>query len=193
MCSSPCRAVNGAKAYLKKVGADKVEITMMMVSLFAKSMPKYLDEWEKLTGIKVKTIEYGYTEIPAKIMADAVAKSGQYDIYNHQMYMLPDAADANAIIPLDDYAARGKPYFDDIPKTLRTEMYYKGKLYTFFTDGGRKYIGFTAVTTDGTGNASFTFATGPLAIGRAKALRAASTETAPQRASARSGNCPDGT
>ncbi len=108
---------------------------MMMVSLFAKSMPKYLDEWEKLTGIKVKTIEYGYTDIPSKIMADAVAKSGQYDIYNHQMYMLPDAADAEAIVPLDDYAARGKPYFDDIPKTLRTEMYYKGKLYTFFTDG----------------------------------------------------------
>ena len=69
------RAVNGAKAYMKKVGTDKIEITMMMVSLFAKSMPKYLDEWEKLTGIKVKTIEYGYTDIPSKIMADAVAKS----------------------------------------------------------------------------------------------------------------------
>ncbi|MGH7335466.1 MAG: ABC transporter substrate-binding protein, partial [Candidatus Rokuibacteriota bacterium] len=134
------RAVNGAKAYLKKAGVDKIELTMMMVSLFAKAQPKYLDEWEKLTGIKVKTIEYGYTEIPAKIMADAVARSGQYDIYNHQMYMLPDAADAGAIIPLDDYAARGKPYFDDIPKTLRTEMYYKGKLYTFFTDGDQTIL-----------------------------------------------------
>ena len=83
------RAVNGAKAYLKKIGVDKLEQTMMLVSLFAKAQPKYLEEWEKLTGIKIKTIEFGYTEIPAKIMADAVAKTGQYDIYNHQMYMLP--------------------------------------------------------------------------------------------------------
>jgi multiple sugar transport system substrate-binding protein len=134
------RAVNGAKAYLKKIGVERLEQTMMMVSLFAKAQPKYLDEWEKLTGIKIKTIEYGYTEIPAKIMADAVAKTGQYDIYNHQMYMLPDAVEAGAVIALDDYAARGKPFFDDIPKTLRSEMYYKGKLYTFFTDGDQTVL-----------------------------------------------------
>jgi multiple sugar transport system substrate-binding protein len=134
------RAVNGAKAYLKKIGVERLEQTMMLVSLFAKAQPKYLEEWEKLTGIKIKTIEYGYTEIPAKIMADAVAKSGPYDIYNHQMYMLPDAVEAGAIAPLDDYAARGKPFFDDIPKTLRTEMYYKGKLYTFFTDGDQTVL-----------------------------------------------------
>ena len=113
---------------------------MMMVSLFAKAQPKYLDEWEKLTGIKIKTIEYGYTEIPAKIMADAVAKTGQYDIYNHQMYMLPDAVEAGAVVALDDWAARGKPYFEDIAKTLRAEMYYKGKLYTFFTDGDQTIL-----------------------------------------------------
>jgi multiple sugar transport system substrate-binding protein len=134
------RAVNGAKAYLKKIGVERLEQTMMLVSLFAKAQPKYLEEWEKLTGIKTKTIEYGYTEIPAKIMADAVARSGQYDIYNHQMYMLPDAVEAGAIASLDDYAARGKPFFDDIPKTLRTEMYYKGKLYTFFTDGDQTVL-----------------------------------------------------
>jgi multiple sugar transport system substrate-binding protein len=134
------RAVNGAKAYLKKIGVERLEQTMMMVSLFAKAQPKYLEEWEKLTGIKIKTIEYGYTEIPAKIMADAVAKTGQYDIYNHQMYMLPDAVEAGAIIPLDEFVARGKPFFDDIPKTLRTEMYYKGKLYTFFTDGDQTVL-----------------------------------------------------
>jgi len=134
------RAINGAKAYLKKIGVDKLEQTMMMVSLFAKAQPKYLDEWEKLTGIRIKTIEYGYTEIPAKIMADAIAKTGQYDIYNHQMYMLPDAVEAGAVLALDDFAARGKPYFEDIAKTLRSEMYYKGKLYTFFTDGDQTVL-----------------------------------------------------
>lgn len=134
------RAVNGAKGYLKKIGVQKLEQTMMLVSLFAKAQPKYLEEWEKLTGIKIKTIEYGYTEIPAKIMAEAVAKTGQYDIFNHQMYMLPDAVEAGVVIPLDQYATVGKPYFDDIPKTLRNEMYYRGKLYTFFTDGDQTVL-----------------------------------------------------
>ncbi|MBI4608048.1 MAG: extracellular solute-binding protein [Candidatus Rokubacteria bacterium] len=134
------RAVNGAKAYLKKIGVDRLEQTMMLVSLFAKAQPKYLEEWEKLTGIKIKTIEYGYTDIPSKIMADAVAKTGQYDIYNHQMYMVPDAAEAGVIAPLDDYAARGKPSFDDIPKTLRNEQYYRGKLYATFNDGDQTVL-----------------------------------------------------
>src|SRR2546422_495695 len=88
------RGVNGARAYLKKIGASRLEQTMMLVSLFAKAQPKYLDEWERLTSIRIRTVEYGYTEIPAKIMAEAVAKTGEDDIFNHQMYMLPDAAEA---------------------------------------------------------------------------------------------------
>jgi multiple sugar transport system substrate-binding protein len=134
------RAVNGAKAYLKKIGADHLEQTMMLVSLFSKAQPKYLEEWDKLTGIKIKVVEYGYTDIPSKIMADAVAKTGQYDIYNHQMYMVPDAAEAGVIAPLDEYAARGKPSFDDIPTTLRNEQYYRGKLYATFLDGDQTVL-----------------------------------------------------
>ena len=134
------RAVNGARAYLKKIGASRLEQTMMLVSLFAKAQPKYLDEWERLTSIRIRTVEYGYTEIPAKIMAEAVAKTGEYDIFNHQMYMLPDAAEAGVVIPLDEYATRGKPSFDDIPKTLRNEMSYTGKLYSFFTDGDQTIL-----------------------------------------------------
>lgn len=134
------RAVQGAKAYLKKIGVDRLEQTMMLTSLFAKAQPKYLQEWEQLTGIKIKTVEFGYTEIPAKIMADAVAKSGQYDMYNHQMYMVPDAVEAGVVAALDDWAKVGRPYFDDIPKTLRNEMYYRGKLYAFFTDGDQSIL-----------------------------------------------------
>ncbi len=136
------RAVNGAKAYLKKIGAEKLELNMMLTSLFAKAQPKYLQEWEKLTGIKIKTagMEFGYTDIPAKIMAEAVAKTGQYDLFNHQMYMVPDAVESGVVIPLDQYIAMGKPVFDDIPKTLRNEMLYKGKTYAFFTDGDQTVL-----------------------------------------------------
>ena len=33
------RAVNGAKAYLKKIGAEKLELNMMLTSLVAKAQP----------------------------------------------------------------------------------------------------------------------------------------------------------
>src|SRR2546425_11836429 len=52
------RAVNGAKAYLKKLGGEKLGLTMIMVSLFAKAEPKDLDGWEKLTGNRLQTLEY---------------------------------------------------------------------------------------------------------------------------------------
>jgi len=48
------RAVNGAKAYLKKIGVDRLEQTMMMVSLFAKARKvrfttRSSSEWNVMT------------------------------------------------------------------------------------------------------------------------------------------------
>jgi multiple sugar transport system substrate-binding protein len=134
------RAVNGAKAYLAKHNLKDVEQTILLSSLYNNSFPDFSERWTKLTGIKIKIVPLGYTDIPAKIMAEAVAKTGQYDIFNHQMYMLPDAVEAGVVTPLDEYAARGKPFFDDIPRTLRNEMSYAGKLYTFFTDGDQTIL-----------------------------------------------------
>ena len=71
------RAVNGAKEYIKKHNLTNPTLTMLMISLFKNSMPTYAEQWEKLTGVKMQFIEYGYTDIPAKIMAEAVAKTGQ--------------------------------------------------------------------------------------------------------------------
>lgn len=129
------RAVNGAKEYIKKHGLTTPTQTMLMISLFKNSMPKYAEEWEKLTGVKMQFIEYGYTDIPAKIMAEAVAKTGQYDIFNQFPYVIPDAVGAGVLIPLDEYAAKGKPDFSGIEPALRAQQYYDGKLYFMLLDG----------------------------------------------------------
>ncbi len=129
------RAVNGAKEYIKKHGLTNPMQTMLMISLFKNSMPKYAEEWEKLTGVRMQFIEYGYTDIPAKIMAEAVAKTGQYDIFNQFPYVIPDAVGAGVLIPLDDYAAKGKPDFSGIEPALRAQQYYDGKLYFMLLDG----------------------------------------------------------
>jgi multiple sugar transport system substrate-binding protein len=129
------RAVNGAKEYIKKHRLTNPTQTMLMISLFKNAMPKYAEEWEKLTGVRLQFIEYGYTDIPAKIMAEAVAKTGQYDIFNQFPYVIPDAVGAGVLMPLDDYAAKGQPDFSGIEPALRAQQYYDGKLYFMLLDG----------------------------------------------------------
>ena len=92
-------------------------------------MPAYAKQWEELTGMKMNFVEYGYTDIPAKMMAEAVAKTGQYDIFNQFPYVVPDAAGAGVIIPLDEFAKRGQPDFSTIEPALRAQQTYNGKFY----------------------------------------------------------------
>ena len=129
------RAVNGAKAYIKKHGLKNPTQTMLLISLFKNAQPKYLRQWEKLTGVKMKTIQYGYTDIPAKIMAEAVAKTGQYDVINHFPYVIPDAVGAGVLQPLDAFMAKGKPDFSGIDPGLLAQQTYNGKHYWFILDG----------------------------------------------------------
>ena len=103
------RAINGAKSYIKKHNLKNPTQTMLLISLFKNSQPKYLRQWEKLTGIKIKTVQYGYTDIPSKIMAEAVAKTGQYDIpvvfhivYNQDSQNLPDSVIESQIDVLNE-------------------------------------------------------------------------------------------
>lgn len=80
------RAINGAKAYLQKHNLKDVEQTILLSSLYNNSFPDFSERWTKLTGIKIKIVPLGYTDIPAKIMAEAVAKTGQFDMFNDFPY-----------------------------------------------------------------------------------------------------------
>jgi ABC-type glycerol-3-phosphate transport system substrate-binding protein len=129
------RAINGAKEYVKKHKLQNPTLTMLMLSLFKHSIPKYAAQWEELTGIKMHFVEYGYTDSAAKIMAEAVAKTGQYDIFNQFPYVVPDAAGAGVLVSLDEFAVKGQPDFSGIEPALRAQQYYNGKLYFFLLDG----------------------------------------------------------
>ncbi|MFQ5894527.1 MAG: ABC transporter substrate-binding protein [Nitrospinota bacterium] len=129
------RAINGAKEYIKKHNLKDPTLTMLLISLFKNAQPKYARQWEELTGVKVKFIQYGYTDIPAKIMAEAVAKTGQYDVFNHFPYIVPDAAGAGVLMPLGEFTKKGKPDFSGIEPALRAQQWYRGKLYFFLLDG----------------------------------------------------------
>ena len=48
---------------------------------------------------------------------------------------MPDAAGAGVVVPLDEYAARGRPDFSGTAPGLRFQQYYQGKLYNMVLDG----------------------------------------------------------
>lgn len=129
------RALEAAKAYVKEHNLQDPKLSILLSSLYKNSFPDFARKWEELTGIKFEIIELGYTDIPAKIMQEAVAKTGVYDIFNDFPYTAPDAAGAGVVLPLDDYAAKGEPDFSGIAEGLRYQQYYNGKLYIFVLDG----------------------------------------------------------
>lgn len=129
------RAVAQARAYMKSKNIDKIEINMLLNSLYRNAIGEFSDRWEKLTNIKVVSTPLGYTDIPSKIMAEAVAKTGSFDIFNDFPYTMPDAVGAKVVIPLDKYAAQGKPDFSGVADGLKYQQYYNGKLYNIVLDG----------------------------------------------------------
>ena len=129
------RAVNLAKQFGKDNNIKNPKINMLLNSLFRNAMPDFVAEWKGLTGIDVRTEPLGYTDIPSKIMGEAVAKTGAFDMFNDFPYTQPDAAGAKVIRPLDDFAAKGKPDFSGIPGAFLAQQRYNGKLYSMVLDG----------------------------------------------------------
>lgn len=129
------RAINGAREYIKTHNLKAPSLTMLMMSLSKNSMPTFAKQWEELTGVKMKSVESSYTDIPAQIMAEAAARTGTYDLFNQFPYVVPDAASAGVIVPIDEYAARGQPDFSGMAPPLRAQQYYNSKLYFVLLDG----------------------------------------------------------
>src|SRR5436309_7723202 len=88
------RGVNGAREYIKKNNLKNPPLTMLMIARFKNALPALTKQWEELTGVKMKFVEANYADSAAKIMAEAVAKTGAYDIFNQFPSMIPDAAGA---------------------------------------------------------------------------------------------------
>ena len=95
------RAVAAAKEYVKAKNLKDPKLTILLSSLYNNSFPDFAKKWEELTGVKFEIVPLGYTDIPAKIMQEGVAKTGVYDIFNDFPYTAPDAAGAKV-----DHSAR---------------------------------------------------------------------------------------
>jgi hypothetical protein len=70
------RAVAGAKDYVKSNNLKEAKLTILLSSLYNNSFPDFARKWEELTGVRMEIVPLGYTDIPAKIMQEGVAKTG---------------------------------------------------------------------------------------------------------------------
>jgi len=129
------RAITGAKEYIKQYTLKNPSLTMLMMPFFRQAMPTFTKQWEELTGVKVKLVEQSAMDIPARIMAEAAAKTGEYDLLNAFPGVVPDAVSAGAILPMDEYAAKGQPDFSPLEAPLQAQQTYNGKLYFLLLDG----------------------------------------------------------
>lgn len=129
------RAVAAAKDYVKAKSLKDPKLTILLSSIYNNSFPDFARKWEALTGVKFEIVPLGYTDIPAKIMQEAVSKTGVYDLFNDFPYTMPDAAGAKVIIALDDYVKKYQPDFSGIADGLKFQQYYDGKIYVLVNDG----------------------------------------------------------
>lgn len=129
------RAIQGAKDYVKKKNLRDPQLTILLSALYNNSFPDFAKKWTELTGVKFNIVPLGYTDIPSKIMAEAVAKTGQFDIFNDFPYTAPDGVGAKVILPMDEFAKAGKPDFGGVAPGLAFQQYYQGKLVNLVLDG----------------------------------------------------------
>jgi multiple sugar transport system substrate-binding protein len=108
-----------ALAGLKKLIADKklksgTTFTVMIPGGSQTNVVPSFEQFEKLTGIKVKTIQVGdLGQIHTKAIQEATAKTGTPDGILHMANWNGDFADAGLIVPLDEWVQKYNPQMND--------------------------------------------------------------------------------
>lgn len=128
------RAINGAKAYMKAHGLKTLTLNVLINPLHSEAIRHVSPAFENATGIKLNVIAIGYTEIPTKMMAEAVAKTGAYDVIMHHADAIPDGAESGLLHPFDEWMKKYGPDMDGFLKFADMGK-YGGKVYGFEGDG----------------------------------------------------------
>lgn len=135
------RALAGIKA-LKDAGKlkDGETFTIMHHSGQRNNIVPALEEWNKLTGLNFVSAEIGAEpDIYTKSLHEAVARTGNFDIFLTFVNWIADMAEAGLIVDLTDYFARYDPEIDHgpnayVPPLDRFTTTYKGRRFAVGAD-----------------------------------------------------------
>ncbi len=125
------RAINGAKALKKDLNLN----ILIWGQYYPGKMKELAEEFKQKTGIGIGAIQdVGVFAIPARAMAEAMAKSSAFDIIHTSAAMIPTLANAGYIQPFNSFMERGGMIYRSVgPQTQQT--HYHGENYGFVTDG----------------------------------------------------------
>lgn len=111
------------------------EIKGMIWSNYYVPMTPAMEEFKKLTGIGVASIQdISIFDAPQRAMAEAVSRSPQFDFFHIDSNMIPSLASAGLIEPLDEYMKKANFKIDAVGDYANF-MTYKGSTYGIPTDG----------------------------------------------------------
>jgi len=125
------RAINGGKALKKNVDLN----ILIWGQYYSNRMRELAAEFKEKTGIGIGAVQDIATPaIPARVMAEAVAKSSAFDIVHVASAMIPTLVNAGYLMPMDPLMERGGMIYRSVgPQSLQT--HYRGENYGLITDG----------------------------------------------------------
>ena len=124
-----------AEAAKKLAGGRTIKLTILEPSGSLGNIKPVADRWTAETGIAVDYVEVPLGEINQKVLLEAVARSGAFDIALPASFGVPDLAESGILVNLDKYAQKYEPADFQKDKMYTIADYYKGSLYGYETDG----------------------------------------------------------
>ena len=120
-------------ANAKKLGAT--EVTGVLWANYQIALSPVIGAFGEATGITLpKTLDISILDTPARAMAEALSKSGEFDFFHIDSNMIPSLASAGLLEPLDDYMDAAGFKINAVGDFGKF-MTYKGKTYGMPTDG----------------------------------------------------------
>ncbi len=114
---------------------EPVSLNGMMWGLYWRNYPDLNREFKAATGISMDNVsDVPNLQIPQRAMAEAITRSGKFDIFHVESMMIPSLVAAGMLEPLDDYIKEAG--FDlQMVGNFESFMTYQGKTYAMPTDG----------------------------------------------------------
>ena len=136
----PGQAIAGAEedaiiAAAKKAFPNGQDLTGIMWSNYQRAVQPVRQEFAAATNIDIKKMQdISVFDIPARAMAEALSKSGEFDFFHMDSNMIPSLASAGLLAPLDEYMKKANFKINAVGDFGKL-MTYKGKTYGIPTDG----------------------------------------------------------
>lgn len=136
--SAPTGGTSGAGGTSEAASGDRQQFAGSTLRLLLKegyeieAIQAYYQEFEEATGINVEIEVYDEPTARQRLVLDATAGTGTYDITSGSFWNMPEFVKAGWLEPLDDYVANKADdwlVFEDIPTGALESLTIDGQLY----------------------------------------------------------------